>query len=361
MGSDSQMKVTRHLRLSLRVKACTSIVLSVICFIFYKKTLGDIYGPSSQIIASDRLEGNPVQVYLTNEKEKVNEEGGNSPQLDLTEFEHCSQTPTSPRKPKEQWSKPLWFGIVHNSFPDSIHKELIKQLTGLESGGKSFYASTKKLKHCIGETESATCSTGDGPNNKQRKQFNDKFMFVIRNPKTTFPVAHNYKAIMYHGQEGQVEIDNWREARDTWFNAMMDGWIATINDWKESDYEAGIYIVYEHLMDIRKGPKVVRRIGEVLKQAGFDVVVDDEQISCVWFNALGKERIEQYHKSQYDYDEYVPGFTQAQQQLILKALSTYLASVETSDEELASILKEYHNDIQNNMILDEKWANETVI
>lgn len=65
-------------------------------------------------------------------------------------------------KQKEEWSKSLWFVALHNSFTE--HNELIKNLTLLPNGRKSFYSSIKgSLWHCIGDTETASCVIGALP------------------------------------------------------------------------------------------------------------------------------------------------------------------------------------------------------
>ena len=87
-------------------------------------------------------------------------------------------------------------------------------------------------------------------------------------------------------------------------------------NWRDnSNYDVGLYIVYEDLMDENKGPDVLRRIATITREAGFTITIEDEDISCAWYNSLGEERVEQYRKNKYDYNDYVPGFTKEQQEI----------------------------------------------
>merc|ERR1719491_586138 len=60
--------------------------------------------------------------------------------------------------PREWKTKPLWFSSYPDSIPEATHKRMINSITGLTAGGKNFYASHKKMRHCFGPTETATCN-----------------------------------------------------------------------------------------------------------------------------------------------------------------------------------------------------------
>ncbi len=117
---------------------------------------------------------------------------------------------------------------------------------------------------------------------------------------------------------------------------MMENYRTLLMDWREHEnYNVGMYVVYEDLMDVTKGPNVLRDIGYFIKDAGFDVTLslDDgdrngdrngdnsntnengndnnvhDHLQFAWYNSIGGERIEQYRTNNYDYNDYVPGFT----------------------------------------------------
>jgi hypothetical protein len=277
-------------------------------------------------------------------------------QVDLAVLDkQCVPIETSTPKPKEEWHKSLWFVTAHHTFEGSVHRELIKNITKLKVGGKSFYASIKgSLRHCIGTTETASCSIGDLPT-KQFENYQNKYVLVIQNPKTAMPLAANKKAIKYHGIEGQITIESWRSTRKDWFEKMVEDWIKQIKEWRDSQFDIGMYIVYEDLMDPKRGPEVVRELAKVFKQAGFDTI-DDEQIRCAWMTSIGVESIKEYHvNNKYEFGDYIPGYTKKEKQFMVEKLSEYMNNIKSSDngDGLVKILNRYIDDIQGNAVIDE--------
>jgi len=172
---------------------------------------------------------------------------------------------------------------------------------------------------------------------------------------TFFPSAANVKNAKYHGQIGQTPIEEWREIRDTWIDDMMTAYRDLIIEWKESSYDDGMFLVYEDLMDVNRGPDVIRRIARFVREAGFDTTVEDEDMSCLWYKSVGDERIGQYIKNRYDYNDYVPGFTKEQQEMMMRNLKELMVEVVGDHKELAAILKRYVTEIRDNTIIDRKW------
>ena len=274
--------------------------------------------------------------------------------------------------PEEKWSKPIWFKFLHHSFPDEAHKNLINNLTNLNAGGKNFYVSASNLKHCKGTTQTVTCATGENVISPRFKGvFHDKYIMIIRNPMSAMPSTANHKDIKYHNLIGQMKIDNWRNTRDVWIDKMMNDWVEQIVDWrKNEDYDAGLYVVYEDLMDAVRGPSVVREIAKVIQGAGFDTVAigdgdknndNDDDIPCIWLNSLGQDSLELYQKNQYDFDGYIPGFTKEQQGLMLSKLDALMKEVGEGekDSKLMDTLKRYYDEVRDNIVIDVKWSNQT--
>ena len=256
-------------------------------------------------------------------------------------------------RPKEEWQKPIWFVTLHNSFPDNAHRLLIRNLTLLFNGGKSFYTSMKgKLRHCIGDTETATCAISDLPT-KNFQNYSRKYMMYIRNPLTALPYSANMKDVKYHSLEGQMTVDKWRKTRDEWLTKMMEEWIGSIETWRKSpDFDIGLYIVHEDLMDPHKGPDVLREMAKIFREAGFDTI-EDGKIPCAWLMSLGADNIQQHHMRGYEYNDYIPGYTKKQKKFIIDKVTAYMAEVGDSDKPLASILKRYIDDIRVNTVLDK--------
>ena len=288
----------------------------------------------------------PKGLVATNQKNNA------SSSLDLSSFESCTRKATHPPRPKQEWRKPLWFIQANHVMPSGIDKNIINQLTQLQGGGKSFYASRKgKLRHCVGTDETATCFVSGVPTYKD--SFYKKTLMLVRNPATLFPFSMNMKGILYHGLEGQTPIEDWRKSRDEWFDKSLNSTINELKSYTDFEYEVGLYIAYEDLMDVVKGPKVLKEISKVLNEAGFETV-EDSHLPCVWYDAVGADNIMNYHKnSNYEYSDYKPGYTKEQQKTMLEKLEAFIKDIDAeTNEPLVEIIQRYHNDIKDNLTLD---------
>jgi len=280
-------------------------------------------------------------------------------ELNLTKFRNCTVSFQPPQAQSEWKTKPIWLSYFPTSLRVSTHQSMIKQLTGLSQGDKSFYTSSRgTLKHCSGTTETATCSNVHplvdmGENlNKRLDNFYSEYIMAIRNPMTALPSYTNEKQIKYHGETGQMSEESWRNMRDTYMSVLIEDWTAFFRAWiKDSDYNTGMYLVYEDLHNVDKGPKAVKRLRDILHAAGF-VVAPEVDVPCIWFNAIGEDQIQQNHETKYEYNDYIPGYTKAQKQLLLTALST-LVDEYGDDNELKSILESYTNTIKQEIRIDE--------
>jgi len=262
-------------------------------------------------------------------------------------------------KEKETWTtKPIWLPGYSTSFQENIHNDIINRMTGLDSGAKSFYASRKgALRQCYGTTETATCSNihpivkmNGGPE-KNSVKFFPGYIMAIRNPITAIPAFHNEKQIKYHNGKGQVAEKVWQETRDKFLPIMIEEWKSVLKAWKESThYKVGMYLVYEDLMNERKGSDVLNTLRALFDSAGFSVA-PKEDLTCIWYNAIGKERLEQYQKQPYEYDDYIPGYTKKQQDLLSVEISVLIEEYK-DDNELLSILTRYKDTIQHNIRIE---------
>ena len=292
----------------------------------------------------------------------VTSSSSTSSSLDLTRFEQCS-TAIPNVKASDSTStyttKPLWLTMIPFAIPESLHKSLINPLTGTTSGAKSFYASIKgQLKHCIGNGQSVTCSNvhpgvemNKGMPDSLSNGYYSKYIMVIRNPMGYFPQSFNAKSAKYSGTVGQTPEEEWRKARDEWFENMWGEWKKTITTWRDTTkYDIGMYLVYEDLYDVNKGPEMMKQLRSLLMEAGFDVA-PEEDLGCIWYNAVGKEDLERFHRLHYDYEDYIPGYTQEQKNYLLKEMEVMMKEFE-GDSTLVEILGGYMKDIESKMRID---------
>lgn len=281
----------------------------------------------------------------------------------LEHLKNCTITFQPPTNEKGEWStKPLWFPAHPGTMEDAFLKKLITGITGLPAGGKSFYASSKAsgLKKCFGPSETAACfnvhpvvDMGDFPETQSDK-FYDKIILGMRNPMLALPSFHNNKQIKYHGLcEGcQVSEDEWRPFRDEWLESMVDEWVKTVDTWKKmAKYNVGMYLAQERLWDPVRGPMVLHRLVNLLKEADF-TTPDEEEIPCIWLKIMGgEEAIKAHHESPYEYKDFVPGYTVAQREMMFEKLND-LASEYVNDTDLVDVLREYQNDIRTMARID---------
>ena len=357
MGTDSEMK---------RANSKRRVLLKGFLF-------ATTVGSTSTMLYHFQLRGKSVE-ESTLERSVT---GNNPPKkpIPLEDFSHLDDCTVSfeppPKKDVGEWkTKPLWFPAHPTSIEDAVHKNIINGITGLPAGGKSFYASSKaiKLRQCQGQTETATCMNvhpivdmGKKHPDTRAHIFFGQYIMGLRNPMTVLPAFYNQKAIKYHGlcTGCQVPEDQWRQDRDAYLGDMVDTWKNLIKTWKTmTKYKRGMYLVHEHLLDAQKGPLELKRLASVLRDAGF-VTAPDESIPCIWYKAIGKDSIEQFHQGGYEYKDYKPGYTKVQQEFLLSELSKF-AEENKQDSELVAILKEYQENIKDNIRSDSAWTNQTM-
>jgi hypothetical protein len=285
---------------------------------------------------------------------------------ELEPYSNCSNTVPTVKGPTNFTTKPIWVSMAPFVISDNFHKTLINSLTGTSQGGKSFYASVKnKLRHCDGMGQTVTClnvhpgvEMNKGFPDKISDKFYSKYIMVIRNPMTSIPATYNAKSEKYSGTVGQLSQNSWREARDKWFEGMLGVWKNTILTWNETkNYEVGMYLVYEELRDLYKGPILMKELRQFLLEAGFSVASEDE-LNCIWYNAVGEANLKQFRKLKFDYEDYFPMYTIEQRKLMLKEVKDLKAQL-SDDKRLGEILDTYIRDISFNMRIDRLPVNKS--
>jgi len=228
---------------------------------------------------------------------------------------------------------------------------------------KNFYASKSGLKHCIvsndpGSTVTCAVLSDEGSKSSFADRFEKSvYIMPLRNPMTSLPHAANYKAIMYHGQVGQMPSLLWQNTRDEWFDNMMVKWVDGITKWDDDTaYQRAIYIAYEDLMSPQKGPKVVKELSGELLRLGFPALLTDDDAECAWYGIVGgQEALGPYYRNgRYEYDEYRPGYTEEQKKKMILILDDLILTrnFTSSGERIKEILGDYIDDIRENMVVD---------
>jgi len=265
--------------------------------------------------------------------------------VDLSSFKHCPASDPILPMPKDEWmTKPLWLPQFHHSMPHHLDDKLINPLTKTEAGAKDFYTSGPGLHQCIADTETVTCNNiypkMDMDINSHYDEFYNKYILFIRNPMTAIPSSHNSKLNRFHSVIGQTPEDEWASTRDGWVAPMFKQWKNSIHSWRDSKYELGMYLVYEDLMDVNRGPQALKKMAALFKEAGFDAESDEEAIQCIWYNGIGKESIENHKIMGQEYEGYIPGFREAHKTFFLRELDKFLKEIR-GDVELENILLRY--------------------
>lgn len=209
-----------------------------------------------------------------------------------------------------------------------------------------------KLRRCHAvNTPTAVCTNGHplvsiGPQ-KQTKQFHHTVILVMRNFYTAYPAFVQDKAFAYHNVEGQITNEEWKDSMRQWTKSSFEAWKNIITEWKQmQEYEIGMYVVYEELMDPETGVAVVHRLADLLRKRGLEIA-PVEQIPCIWYRAVEPEyrRLAEFHK-------YTPGYTVELKAFMIAEMEKFIHEVQPSDNKLATILKMYLEDIRSNVVVD---------
>jgi hypothetical protein len=281
------------------------------------------------------------------------------------ELQNCyiSFQPPPPKETGTWTTKPLWLpgfpssGAEANGEADRA-KPLVRLITGLQSGAKSYHAASKQLKRCSGLHETATCSQVHPivpiKPEELTSNFSPNVILSIRNFSTVFPVSNDRKANLYHGVVGQLPEDRWRKLRDEYVEKAFHEWKGLVATWKSMDYyKISMYLPYEHLLDRTKGPDTAQRLADQLEAAGFEVAPPSD-MPCIWYTAThGPMSYEREHM------KYTPGYTTEQRDFMLNEMNKMMVEM-ADDKDLVAILQEYHADIRDHTRIDKPWTSSGI-
>jgi hypothetical protein len=330
--------------------------------------------------------------------------------LDAYEKDCSSIQFTSPATRKGSWTtKPIWMPSYPTSMEDRVVKSLITSLTGNPAGAKSYYASRKGLRKCKGDTETVVCTLihpmimmdPTPAHAKYTSSFSPAVIYALRNPATAIPAHINSKEIQYHHHPSgeQISEATWKAHRDgenDKFLVTLQEWSRQLRTWRNmtlntSDsspyYRVEMYIAYERFMDYRTGPELVLQLTTLLQSQGFDIPVASQLIpaslsgtkngdktplvanqtavdvnlaaTCLWYQSIGKTKLRQHAKYQFEYSSYRPSYLVNQQQLMIKELSDLKNELGSATERargdaaLKQILEEYLENVQHNLAIDK--------
>ena len=314
----------------------------------------------------------------------------------ISRLEGCKvmYKPTNPPRESDLWRKKFWIpsypgsGASNPTNKGDLLRILIEGLFSGEEGNvggkyfnpvKDFHKSMRnKLKRCKGQSETVGCTSGHPLTSTnpegQTSDFRPEAILPIRNPATAIPASMAYKNIAYHQATKQAEEDAWRRMRDDYFEDTVNSWMDVIKFWRGSSedssyYFTSIYIPFEDLMttDPSKGTATVQALSDSIsgrKAANandgdfFETSSSKEDHECLWYRSMKEE----WRRQQSIIGDYIPAYTQAQKDKMVKELNAFAEEVEKDtfraeqDASLVSLLRRYAKQIDLYMRVEEAHA-----
>jgi len=169
----------------------------------------------------------------------------------------------------------------------------------------------------------------------QAANFGNAVLLALRNPLTAFPAYHQSKAELYHGQIGQVEEGEWIKFRDEYVgndtnSHLFNEWKSFITEWRDmKPYHVGGYLPYEHWIDEAKGPRLVRKLSQILEAEGFPILYNNTDKECLWHKHILAPTLEDDKKR---VGWYVPQFKVEQKDAIVDGLDQFASEIEQAQE-----------------------------
>lgn len=320
----------------------------------------------------------------------------------IPRLEDCSLAWRQPKPPRKEpdWRSMFWLPSFPGSGGANPAKDgdLIRELVeGLFLGDiedrqayhkpvKNFHMSIKKrLKRCVGLSETIGCSCGhplvSTSPEAQTDKFRSEVVMAIRNPATSIPESFTIKHIAYHSGTKQASVDNWRIMRDEHFEKAFQSWMDMIRYWRgtsTSYYRTELYVPFEDLVtsDAEKGKTIVQKLSNVLSGNGariaksgetaaspgfFETTTSEKDSECLWYRIAKAE----WNREQQIIGDYIPPFTKNLQTMMVQNLTAYAIEVEnelgnegkkdndSADSVLATILRRYAYQIQHYLVVED--------
>lgn len=330
--------------------------------------------------------------------EPERKEADATPAIDFTQ---CGdQLPKISASEPTRRIEPLWLPNYPTSLPGS-YSAFLTELTGLPAAAKNYYRQSRSLRRCHVKNNqpnldsvtceivhvsfldhaclSFTCSNSscalpriietiqpiipaDRPHpSAQAAGFGKAVLVAIRNPLTAYPAFHQEKSVNYHGVQGQVSESEWNEFRDEWFDkTLWKEWRGFVEEWRKMEaYFVKLYLPYESWSDEVKGPDLVEKIADALKQEEFPVLVSGSKesapsnLACLWHSQIRNPMAiaEEQHRTWY-----TAQYTSEQLKKMADDLDEFARDIKSmegtsnarpGDDQLISILTEYRDAVKS--------------
>lgn len=275
--------------------------------------------------------------------------------IPIPDLEECviSFQPPAARTEESDWRLPLWVpsypssGASNPTNKGDMVREMIGLLTGLpRKPVKNYHMSIRgKLKRCKGMSETVACTQGhpliDIKPHEQTQNFQPHVIMPIRNFATAFPASLTDKNIAYHQGTKQTTIDEWRSTRDEHMKGSFESWKTMILWWKQAEYyQIALYLPFEDVFwrENGSGAEIVKELSDVLRtKGGFESTNSHDDLKCIWYRIYKDE----WHRQQ-SIMEYIPPYTQEQQQWMMDEMKKFQSHDQVSDDpELVALLDRY--------------------
>ncbi|KAL7538610.1 hypothetical protein ACHAXR_008682 [Thalassiosira sp. AJA248-18] len=327
-----------------------------------------------------------ADTYSTSTEAKVSDVGEDAPVTNENDWSHCTTNPPQPtlKAAIDKRVEPMWLPSYPSSLP-LTYPDFITALTGVTKGAKSYYRSSPQLKRCHYSNsnykiDAVTCEIvhpivpckRPSPSS-QSNSFGSKVLLSLRNPLTAFFSHYQMKQEAYHGQQGQVEKENWIKLRDQYvgngtYSILFNEWEDFIWTWRDMDpYHMAEYLPYEYWTDEIKGPALVKRLSQIFRDEGYPAlynvtdVNDSKKVECLWRTHFYEPLIAE-EKKHTEQGWYVPEFTTEQMEYMASRLEAFADQIKEKqtidvaklgrrpgDDHLISILADYASSVRKRM------------
>jgi hypothetical protein len=144
----------------------------------------------------------------------------------------------------------------------------------------------------------------------------------------------------------QAPEASWKTWRDGQFDRNIELWKDTLLQWHTNvPYRIAFHLPYEQLVKESTAPTLLRRLSRLFRNVG-GTVAPDLHLACSWRRVVVERPLKKRegHK-------YIPGFRAKQKKKMLSVLNELMETL-ADQKELVKILREYKDDIQTHLQVD---------
>lgn len=252
---------------------------------------------------------------------------------------------------KNTTNKPIWVPSYPGSGSEML-RELVQASTGLFAGDFYNHECWENAATCKTHWPTLQIENPEEPREQVKRMYH-RYVALVRNPMNALPSYFNYvweynNGLRDHSIQGDEQ--EWRIYRDSRIVDQLDAWKQLFIAWDQQPYELAFYLPFEQLIDSVQGPKMLRRLVDEFRSAGFEVA-PDEDISCLWYRVVKEGEVKQGKYSTKRTHKYMPGYTKEQKQMILNVLDE-VKTLFSNRTELVELMDEYIADVMKNTRID---------